>query len=114
MRRGVLAAMIFAALMAAGTPVVEAQLKIQLQVQPTIIPKLQPKIQPKVIKPPPVVRMPIVVIKPSQAIVIASRMIPNAKPVGVKLLRNNTYVVTLRKNNTVTRVTVDAQTGAAN
>ena len=114
MRRGVLAAIICAALMAAGTPVVEAQVKIQLQVQPTIIPKLQPKIPPKVIKPPPVVRMPIVVIKPSQAIVIASRMIPNAKPVGVKLLRNNTYVVTLRKNNTVTRVTVDAQTGAAN
>jgi uncharacterized membrane protein YkoI len=42
---------------------------------------------------------------------IAARKVPNAKPIGVKLLNNNTYAVTLRQNNVVTRVIVDAQTG---
>jgi uncharacterized membrane protein YkoI len=105
MRRGVFAAMLLAALMAAGMPV-EAQVK--LRIPP---PQLQVQKPPQVSKPP---QLPILVIKPSQALSIASRMVPNAKPVGVKLLNNNTYAVTLRQNNVVTRVIVDAETGAAN
>src|SRR5436190_23599768 len=106
MRRGTLAAMLIAALMAAGMPV-EAQVKLKILPPVPQVLKIKP---PRINRPPPV---PNLAIPPSQALSIASRMVPNAKPVGVKLLNNNTYAVTLRQNNVVTRVIVDAQTGAA-
>jgi uncharacterized membrane protein YkoI len=103
MRRGVFAAMIIAALFAAGIPV-ESQVKPRVLRQ-----QMQVHKPPRVQKPP---RMPVLPIAPSEALSIASRMVPNAKPVGVKLLNNKNYVVTLRQNNAVTRVIVDARTGA--
>jgi len=103
MRRGIFAAMFIAALAAAGMPVA-AQVKLKI-----LPPVLQLQKTPKIARPP---QMPNLAIPPSQALSIASRTVPNAKPVGVKLLNNNTYAVTLRQNNVVTRVIVDAQTGA--
>jgi uncharacterized membrane protein YkoI len=105
MRRGVFAAMLFAALVAAAAPV-EAQVKLRI-----LPPQIQLQKSARINKPP---QLPILQIKPSQALSIASRMVPNAKPVGVKLLNNQTYAVTLRQNNVVTRIIVDAQTGAVN
>jgi uncharacterized membrane protein YkoI len=117
MRRGMLAAMICAALLAAGSPIA-AQMKLRI---------LPPGIQTNQKAPPRMNRLPQInrlpqanrpaplphVIPPSQALSIAARMVPNAKPVGVKLLNNNTYAVTLRQKNVVTRVIINAQTGAA-
>ena len=107
MRRGTFAAMLIAALMAAGMPV-EAQVK--LRILPPVPPVLRIK-PPRINRPLPA---PNVAIPPSRALQIAGQMVPNGKPIGVKLSGDNKYVVILRTNNTVTRVIVDAQTGAAN
>lgn len=109
MCRRALAAIVAAALLAAGVPV-GAQVKLRFLPPVFQIQKQLPR-QPRMNRQP---QVPIQVIPPSQALSIASRMVPNAKPVGVKLLNNNNYVVTLRQNNVVTRVIVNAQTGAAN
>jgi uncharacterized membrane protein YkoI len=104
MRRGLFTALLLAALAAAAPPI-EAQVRLQPQ---------RPQMQkpPRINKPP--VLPPVVVIPPSQALKIAGRSMPNAKPLNVKLMNNNNYVITLRKNNVVTRVIVNAQTGALN
>jgi hypothetical protein len=114
MRRGIVAAMLFATLLAAGAPA-DAQVRLKLLPQQ----RIQMQKPPKAIKlpPPPKInkapQVPIFLIKPSDAIKIATRTMPNAKPVGIRQNGNN-YIVTLRSNNTVTRVIVNAQTGAAN
>jgi hypothetical protein len=111
MRREVLAALIVAAMLADGTPA-EAQPKLKM-----FPPFFRMQRLPKMMRPPRFQvappRLKTLAIPPSQALSIASRKVPNAKPIGVKLLNNNTYAVTLRQNNVVTRVIVDAQTGAA-
>ena len=50
-------------------------------------------------------------IKPSQAIIIAMRAVPNSKAVGVKLLPEGNYAVTLKRNNQALRVIIDGDTG---
>jgi hypothetical protein len=104
MRLGVLAAMVCAALMAGTAPEpVSAQFKIRILPPPIFFKKI-PRMNKRQKMPP---------IPPSQALSIAGRMVPNGKPVGVKLLNNNKYVVTVRRGNTVTRVIVDGETGQA-
>jgi hypothetical protein len=51
-------------------------------------------------------------IKPSQALIIALRVVPNSKAVGVKLLPGGNYAVTLKRNNQLQRVIIDGDTGA--
>jgi hypothetical protein len=51
-------------------------------------------------------------IKPSQALIIAMRAVPNSKAVGVKLLPGGDYAVTLKRNNQLQRVIIDGDTGA--
>ena len=110
MRREALAALVVAALMADGVPT-EARPKFKM-FPPVFRMQKPPKMnRPPRLQAPP--RFQSLAIPPSQALSIASRKVPNAKPIGVKLLNNNTYAVTLRQNNVVTRVIVDAQTGAA-
>ncbi len=107
MRRGTLAAMLIAALTAAGIPAVA---QVKLPILPQIIQLQKP---PRMSKPPQPPR--VQMIPPSRALQIAGKVVPNGKPVGVKLLNDSgKYVVTVRTNNAVTRVIVDAQTGAPN
>jgi hypothetical protein len=110
MRRGVLAAIICAALMAAGTPVVEAQVKIQLQVQPSIIPKLQPKIQPKINKPPVIIVKPV--IPPSVAVANIMRVMPTAKVLKVVNLPTGDIVATVRIKDQIRKIRVNGRNGA--
>ncbi len=51
-------------------------------------------------------------IPPSEAAAIARDQVPGAKVVGVKLLSNGWYAVTLRAKGSVTRVMVNAQDGS--
>jgi uncharacterized membrane protein YkoI len=51
-------------------------------------------------------------IPPSEAAAIARDQVPGAKVVGVKLLSNGWYAVTLRAKGSVTRVLVNAQDGS--
>jgi len=108
MRRGTFAAMLIAALMAAGMPV-EAQMKLKILPPVPQVLRIKP---PRINRPPPV---PNLAIPPSRALQIAGQIVPNGKPVGVRLSGDSSkYVVIMRTNNAVTRVIVDAQTGAAN
>ena len=109
MRREVLAALVIVAMLADGAPA-EAQPKLRM-----FPPMFRMHRFPKMMRPPrfqaPPPRFQSLAIPPSRALSIAARKVPNAKPIGVKLFNNNTYAVTLRQNNVVTRVIVDAQTG---
>jgi uncharacterized membrane protein YkoI len=51
-------------------------------------------------------------IPPSEAAAIARDQVPGAKVVGVKLLSNGWYAVTLRTKGSVTRVMVNASDGS--
>jgi uncharacterized membrane protein YkoI len=51
-------------------------------------------------------------IRPSEAAAIARQVVPGAKVVGVKLLSNGYYAVTLRAKGSVTRVLVNASDGS--
>jgi hypothetical protein len=51
-------------------------------------------------------------IRPSEAAAIARDVVPGARVVGVKLLSNGYYAVTLRTKGSVTRVLVNAQDGS--
>ncbi len=51
-------------------------------------------------------------IPPSEAAAIARDQVPGAKVVGVKLLSNGWYAVTLRSKGSVTRVMVNATDGS--
>jgi len=108
-RRGTLAAMLIAAVAAAGIPVA-AQVKIRILppiMQIQRLPRINRLPQPQL----PVGR----VIAPSRALQIAGQIVPNGKPVRVRLSDDSSkYVVIMRTNNAVTRVIIDAQTGAAN
>jgi hypothetical protein len=51
-------------------------------------------------------------ITPSDAAAIASEAVPGARVVGVRLLSNGYYAVTLRAKGSVTRVMVNARDGS--
>ena len=51
-------------------------------------------------------------IAPSQAAVIAKESVPGSKVLNVKLLPSGVYAVTLKVGGSVTRVMVDATSGA--
>lgn len=92
----------------AQTPNLQIQMQVQprIQIQPNFQPKILPKIQPLNRAP----NLPL--IKPSQALIIAQRMVPNSKGIDVKLLPGGNYAVTLRRNNQLQRVIIDGDTGA--
>ena len=84
------------------------QIQPRIQVQPKLqMPKLTPKIQAPSRSP----NMPL--IKPSQALIIAQRLVPNSKGIKVTLLPGGNYAVTLKRNNSqVQRVIINGDTGA--
>lgn len=100
-----------AMMLAAGAPAMAQAPNIQLQMQPRL--QVQPKVMPKVYKPPVINKPPsMVLIKPSQALMIAQRMYPNSTGVKVKLLPGGNYAVTLKRNNNeLQRVIIDGDTG---
>ncbi len=108
MRRALTIAASVAMMLAAGEPALAQTPTLQLQVQ-QIQPRFQPKIQPKIQNPnrPPN----MVLIKPSQAVIIAQRLVPNSKAIGVKLLPGGNYAVTLKRKRDVQRVIVNGVTG---
>jgi hypothetical protein len=106
MRRALAMAASVAMMVAAGDPAMTQTPNLQLQ---QIQPKFQ--IQPRVQQPSRRPDLPL--IKPSQALIIAMRVLPNSKAVGVKLLPGGNYAVTLKRNNQLQRVIIDGDTGAA-
>lgn len=103
--RGFLISILAVVAIAAGFSVAEAQVRFRpsfmigngpelVQVQPRLRAQQQPA-----------------QISPSEAVMIALRTVPNAKPLGVKQ-RGNIYVVRLRSGNQVVRVGVNSATGA--
>jgi hypothetical protein len=108
MRRALAIAASVAMMLAAGesamtqTPNMQSQPRLQAQ------PKIQT--QPRIEQPGRSPDLPL--IKPSQALIIAMRVIPNSKAVGVKLLPGGNYAVTLKRNNQLQRVIIDGDTGA--
>jgi hypothetical protein len=108
MRRVLAIAASVALMLAAGDTALTQTPSMQLQVQ-QIQPKIRPAIKPRV-QPP--IRSPnLTLIKPSQAINIAQRFVPNSKAVGVKLLPGGNYAVTLKRNKDVQRLIIDGQSG---
>jgi len=107
MRRVLAIAAMVAMMLAAGVPAMAQTLNQQMQpkLQMQIAPKIQPRIQ-SPNRPPN-----LVLIKPSQAIIIAKRVLPNSTALGVKLLPGGNYAVTLKRSNSVKRVYVDSLTG---
>ncbi|MEO9167424.1 MAG: PepSY domain-containing protein, partial [Aestuariivirga sp.] len=53
-------------------------------------------------------------VKPTEAALIAQRSVPGAVVLNVRPLPGGQYVVTLRADNNVLRVTVNAMSGAIN
>jgi hypothetical protein len=104
MRRALAIAVSAAMMLAAGDPAMAQTPKpqLKLQVQPNILPRNQAPRRPP--------NLPL--IKPGQALIIAQRMVPNSKALGVKLLPGGNYAVTLRRNNQLQRVIIDGDTGA--
>ena len=51
-------------------------------------------------------------IKPSQALIIAQRLVPDSKGIDVRLLPGGDYAVTLKHKDQVQRVIIDGDTGA--
>ena len=109
MRRALTIAASVAMMLAAGEPAMAQASTRQLQVQ-QIQPKFQPKVQPRIQNPN---RAPnnMVLIKPSQALIIAQRLVPNSKGINVQLLPGGNYAVTLKRKNQVQRVIIDGETG---
>ena len=107
MRRVLAIAATVAMMLAAGVPAMAQTLNQQMQ--PKLQMQIAPKIQPRVQSP---IRPPLVLIKPSQAIIIAKRVLPNSTALGVKLLPGGNYAVTLKGKRDVRRVIVNGLTGA--
>lgn len=109
MRRALTIAATVAMMLAAGEPAMAQTPMLQLQVQ-QIQPRFQPKIQPRIQNPS---RPPnnMVLIKPSQAVIIALRTVPGSKAIGVKLLPGGNYAVTVKRKRDVQRVIVNGVTG---
>jgi hypothetical protein len=67
---------------------------------------------------PPIIRPPLpllgVKVRPSQAAAIAQGQVPNSTVVGVKLLPDGVYAVTLRTDSSVERIMVNGQDGSIN
>ena len=109
MRRALTIAASVALMLAAGELALSQPPTLQqhrIQVQPKFqLPKIAPRVQAPN-RPP---SLPL--IKPSQALIIAQRLMPNSKGIGVKLLPGGNYAVTLRRNNTLRRVIIDGDTG---
>lgn len=108
MRRAFVIAASVAMMLAAGDPAQSQTQELQPQPDLQIQPKFQ--IQPRAQQPSRPPDMPL--IKPSQALIIAMRVVPNSKAVGVKLLPGGNYAVTLKRNNQLQRVIIDGDTGA--
>ncbi|MGE3871785.1 MAG: hypothetical protein AB7F74_02395 [Parvibaculaceae bacterium] len=114
MRRALAIAASVALMLAAGetaltqTPNLQPQPRLQMQIQPKF--QVQPKLQQRAQQPTRPPNLPL--IKPSQAIIIAQRFVPNSKAVGVKLLPGGNYAVTLKRSDRVVqRVIVEGDTG---
>jgi hypothetical protein len=97
MRRALAIAASVAMMLAAGEPAMTQTPDLQLQ-------QIKPQ-QPS--RPP---NLPL--IKPSQALIIAQRLVPNSKAINVQLLPGGNYAVTLKRKNQVQRVIIDGDTGA--
>ncbi|MGE4252486.1 MAG: hypothetical protein AB7F09_24065 [Parvibaculaceae bacterium] len=111
MRRALTIVAVMAMMLAAGEPAMAQTPNLQIQPRMQVQPKLQmPKLVPKIQAPNRPPNMPL--IKPSQALIIAQRLVPNSKGIGVKLLPGGNYAVTLRRNNQLQRVIIDGDTGA--
>ena len=93
MRRIKVIAAVLAAAMLAAAPA-SAQVKVQTYRNPNLVK-------------PPIIMM----IKPSQALRIALRTAPRAKPLGVQL-RGPLYIVKLKQGNRILQVRIDAASGA--
>ncbi len=109
MRRALAIAASVATMLAAGEPAITQTPNMQLQPRLQNLTKIQN--QPRTQQPDRRPNLPL--IKPSQALIIAMRVIPNSKAVGVKLLPGGNYAVTLKRNNQLQRVIIDGDTGAA-
>jgi DNA gyrase inhibitor GyrI len=111
MRRALAIAASVAMMLAAGEPAMTQTPTLSLQVQQIqqIQPKFQPKIQPRIQSPNRPPNLPL--IKPSQALIIAQRLVPNSKAVGVKLLPGGNYAVTLKSNDRALRLIIDGNSG---
>lgn len=110
MRRVLAIAATVAMMLAAGVPALAQTPNLQMQPKMQIQPKIQ--IQPK-LQVQPKIRPLTPLIKPSQALIIAQRLVPNSKGLNVQLLPGGNYIVTLRRKNTVQRVIIDGDTGAS-
>lgn len=99
MRRALAIAASVAMMLAAGDPAMAQTPSFELQ-------QMQYRAQQQPSRPP---DQPL--IKPSQAAIIAMRAVPNSKAVGVKLLPEGNYAVTLKRNNQALRVIIDGDTG---
>src|SRR5262245_17180999 len=110
MRRALAIAVCVALALAAGEAAM-TQTPNQFQQRVQIQPKLQtPRFNAKTQTPRRGSDMPL--IKPSQALIIAQRLVPDPKGIGVKLLPGGDYSVTLRRDNQLQRVIIDGDTGA--
>jgi hypothetical protein len=114
MRRALAIAASVAMMLAAGepamaqTPNLSPQPKLQMPIQPKF--QNQFKVQQRIQQPNRPANLPL--IKPSQALIIAQRFVPNSKAIGVKLLPGGNYAVTLKDKEKVRRLIVDGDTGA--
>jgi hypothetical protein len=107
MRRVLAIAVTVAMMLAAGVPAMAQTLNVQMQ--PKLQMQVTPKIQPRIQSPNRPLILPL--IKPSQALIIAQRLLPNSKAVGVRLLPGGNYAVTLKRNKDVRRLIIDGQSG---
>ena len=111
MRRALTIAASVALMLAAGELALSQTPNMQMPQRIQVQPKFQlPKLVPRVQAPKRAPSLPL--IKPSQALIIAQRLVPNSKGIGVKLLPSGNYAVTLRRNNSLQRVIIDGDTGA--
>jgi hypothetical protein len=109
MRRALTIAACVAMMLAAGELALSQTQNLQIQRVP-VQPKFQlPKLVPRVQAPKRAPSLPL--IKPSQALIIAQRLLPNSKGIGVKLLPSGNYAVTLRQNDRLQRMIIDGDTG---
>ncbi len=99
MRRALAIAASVAMILAAGNPAMTQTPNLELQ-------HMQYRVQQQS-RPP---NLPL--IKPSQALIIAQRLVPDSKGIDVRLLPGGNYAVTLKHKNQVQRVIIDGDTGA--
>jgi uncharacterized membrane protein YkoI len=90
---------VLAAIFAAG-PSLAQNYRPNIIVRPNLAPRVNPPAPNLGVK-----------IRPSQAAAIAQGQVPGSRVVGVKLLPSGVYAVTLKTDESATRVMVDGQTG---